>query len=511
MRLAVSSKVAGTVHTQGRAPALEARDLTFCYAEGEDPVFEGVSLSVAAGEAVLMMGPSGCGKSTLAYCLAGLYPDYAGELSGRVLAGGRDVRELGPQERSHLVTMLFQNPDNQFCMDTVEREVLFALENVDWPGDLRARANELLGLVGLSGRAGEKIDALSGGTKQKLALCTALACGARALVLDEPFANLDPLACRDLARLLAQVVRREQVALVVVDHRPGWWLSLVDRIALMEPAGSLDERSFAPGELARRTGELRGRGLFVDDSWLDGYAPVDVPSDAPVAIRARGLSVRPGRRGPKVLAGIDLEVPRGSVCALVGECGSGKTTLLTALAGEGRCRGELSVNGRLGLVFQNPRLQFLALTVAEEVMVTLRAAHPKAPDGELSPQVDGLLAEFSLAGLGDRSPYELSQGRQRRLALLAMLAGDQDVLLLDEPTYAQDERSTRRALDTIMARVAKGLTVVMATHDLALARAVSNQVFLLEKGGAWRLVGAELDAYVDARREPALLHGGDAA
>ena len=176
------------------------------------------------------------------------------------------------------------------------------------------------------------------------------------------------------------------------------------------------------------------------------------------------------------------------MCALVGACGSGKSTLLGALAGEFSHTGKLEVKGSIGLMFQNPRLQFLALTVSEEVLVTLHAAEPDAAEDELSARVPGLLAEFGLDGLAERSPYEISQGQQRRLAMLSMLAGSADVLLLDEPSYAQDERSTCRMLDVLMERVAAGLTVVVATHDLALARAIANQVLLVGMGvcGSWR-------------------------
>ncbi|MEE1372733.1 MAG: ATP-binding cassette domain-containing protein, partial [Parolsenella sp.] len=97
--------------------ALEARGLDFRYGEGSGPVFSDLSLTVRRGEVVLVMGASGSGKSTLAFCLAGLYPAYAGELEGEVLAAGRPVGEMGPRERSREVSILFQNPDNQFCMD----------------------------------------------------------------------------------------------------------------------------------------------------------------------------------------------------------------------------------------------------------------------------------------------------------------------------------------------------------------------------------------------------------
>ena len=181
-------------------PILACRDLTFRY-DGE-PVFEHLSLSVEPGEAVLLMGPSGCGKSSLAYCLSGLYPAYGGELSGEITLEGRPLDQYQIADRAQAVSILFQNPDNQFCMDRVDHEILFALENINYPGDLRGRMRQLLALVGLEAVETALIHTLSGGTKQKLALATALATGAKVLILDEPFANLDPGACAQLSEQL---------------------------------------------------------------------------------------------------------------------------------------------------------------------------------------------------------------------------------------------------------------------------------------------------------------------
>lgn len=492
------------------APALEARGLAFRYGEGAGPVFSDLSLTVGRGEVVLVMGASGCGKSTLALCLAGLYPTYAGEMEGLVLAGGRDVAQMGARERSREVSILFQNPDNQFCMDTVEREVLFALENVGYEGSLRDRCHELLALVGLEDRAAEKIGRLSGGLKQKLALCTALACGARTLVLDEPFANLDPASCAAVSAELRRLNAEMGVTLVVVDHRAEWWLPFATRVVLMRCAGSLDDASFAADEFAAHAADLAAAGLFSGNEWAAGYAPVDLDesggagddagdgvASCGAVVLAHGLSSGYGRRRAyaPVLKDVSLDVARGSVVALVGACGSGKSTLLHAIAGACETRGSLVVEGRVGLVFQNPRLQFLALTVAEEVLVTLRSANPGTSEEELAARVPALLDEFALSGLAERSPYEISQGQQRRLAMLSMLAGAADVLLLDEPTYAQDERSTRLMLDMLMGRVAAGLTVVMATHDLTLARAIANKVLLVEDGRVREISRDELTRF----------------
>lgn len=460
-------------------PVLSCKGLTFRYRSEDAPVFSNLSLTVSRGEAALLMGPSGCGKSTLAYCLAGLYPEYGGELEGEILLKGKPLSQFGPAARSQAVSILFQNPDNQFCMDRVDHEILFALENINYSGDLRARTRELLTMVGLEQVETAPIYTLSGGTKQKLALATALATGADTLILDEPFANLDPGACGKLSALLEQL-NRQGITLLIVDHRPNWWRGFLSRIVLMEQEGDLDQGSIPPQRLDEYREEFSRLGLFLDDQWLAGHSPAPVPQPPGLAAKAEGLILYHGKK--PFLRNLSFQLEKGSVTALIGGNGAGKTTLLTALAGAGRWKGNLWVQGKVGLVFQNPRFQFLTLTVENEVLVTLRAAEPQGEPEALKEKAAALLEEFGLLPWKKNSPYELSQGQQRRLALLSMLAGDRPLLLLDEPTYAQDERSTSFILSLLERRVSQGLTVLMATHDLALAKACANQILLLENG-----------------------------
>ena len=475
-------------------PILACRDLTFRY-EGK-PVFERLSLSVEPGEAVLLMGPSGCGKSSLAYCLSGLYPAYGGEMSGEITLEGRPLTGYQIADRAQTVSILFQNPDNQFCMDRVDHEILFALENINYPGDLRARMRQLLALAGLEEAETALIHTLSGGTKQKLALATALATGARVLILDEPFANLDPGACAQLSEQLRQL-NRQGLTLLVVDHRPDYWRPFLTRVLMMNLDGSLEPGCLPPDELEAHRAEFEARGLFLDDRWLDRRRPLPLPQPEKAAVEGENVSLAYGRKA--VASGLSFRFPKGGVTALVGRNGSGKTSLLTAIAGAGRYRGTLRVEGPAGLVFQNPRFQFLSLSVEEEVLTTLRAARPKADPGQLYAQAEELLEEFGLLPWRKHSPYALSQGQQRRLALLAMLAGEQPLLLLDEPTYAQDQRATAFILDLLERRVAEGLTAVIATHDLTLAKRCANVIYLLEDGRMERLTPEDLDRYAQER------------
>ena len=478
------------------AALLQCEHLSFRYDRKRPPVFTDLSLAVYPGETVLLMGPSGCGKSSLAYCLAGLYPAYAGTLEGTVLVAGTPITDCPPAMRSRLVSILFQNPDNQFCMDRADHEILFALENINYPGDLRQRTAELLDLVGLRDVAEKPIYTLSGGTKQKLALATALATGAKLLILDEPFANLDPDSCAQVAACL-QKLNQQGLTILVVDHRPEYWQPFLSRVILMDRDGTLLAKSILPGEMLSHREEFSRRGLFLDDSWLRSHHPPQICADAPAAMTVRDLALYHDKK--LFLSGLSFTLPKGSVTALVGRNGSGKSTLLHALAGVGRYKGTLQAQGRIGLVFQNPRFQFLTLTVLEEVTATLRVIHPKESEEWLADKARSLLEEFSMLEYASVSPYSLSQGQQRRLAILSMLAGDRPILLLDEPTYAQDERATQFILNLLDKRVSQGLTAVIATHDLALAQSCANQTLLLEDGVLRALNQDELNTYVQER------------
>ena len=175
-------------------PILELRDVVYSYPQGEDrqpgpPAVAGVSLSVEEGEFVAVLGHNGSGKSTLAK----LFNAILLPTSGDVLVGGMNTRDENRLfDIRKTAGMVFQNPDNQIVATVVEEDVAFAPENMGLPPkEIRRRVDESLAAVGMSEFKRHAPHLLSGGQKQRIAIAGVLAMQPRAIIMDEPTANLD--------------------------------------------------------------------------------------------------------------------------------------------------------------------------------------------------------------------------------------------------------------------------------------------------------------------------------
>lgn len=214
------------------------------------------------------------------------------------------------------------------------------------------------------------------------------------------------------------------------------------------------------------------------------------------------LSVKNLRKtfsGTPVLHGIDLEIEKGDVVAIIGPSGSGKTTLLRCLnflekadggrltfAGETFDLAKISRNNvlrirkRTGFVFQNYNL-FLNKTALENITEGLIVG--RGIKKELAQaKAHELLARFSLTHRENAYPSELSGGQQQRVAIARALAGDPDIIYFDEPTSALDPELTRDVLSILRELAQQGLTMVVVTHELSFAKGVANKVVFMEAG-----------------------------
>ncbi len=205
-----------------RAPALalEVEGLTFSYPDAPAPVLDDCSWEVPAGAFALLVGGTGSGKSTLlSLCKPQIAP--AGERAGAIRVLGQPVDELSDAESARAIGYVFQNPENQIVCDTVWHEMAFGLENLGTPQDeMRRRVAETSYFFGIEDWFHAETDALSGGKKQLLALASTLAMRPRLLLLDEPTAQLDPIAEKNFLHALFRVNRELGCTVVVATHRP---------------------------------------------------------------------------------------------------------------------------------------------------------------------------------------------------------------------------------------------------------------------------------------------------
>lgn len=512
-----------TGHDAGPA-VVDARIRSFSYHGDRAPALHDVALTLRPGTLTAVLGGSGSGKTTLGKLLAGwLRAGTAGTLRGTLslgsqrleFAGGDGDPRIDPAAWSRRVGYVPQEAATMLSTvrSTVAEELAFGLENrgVERPEMLRrvARAAEQTGLSGLLERNPAQ---LSGGELRRLALACAVIGEPEILILDEPFASLDPAGADELALLVrglldagTAVVLLSQAA-DALARSAGQWLVLADGKAEAPtapagpPAGAI---AVAPAEWS--AGALAAAGVLTDgDTAAAGEPPAFDPAAAPV-LELRGVSFshgsgsRAGRKKPRrpatqpLLRGLDLTLRPGEIVAITGPNGAGKSTLLRHLNGLLRPQdGQVRVLGRniagvapgrvagsVGLLFQQPRDQLFERTVLREVGFGLRrlAGAEDAPRRALE-----ALAAVGLSDSAAEHPAELPSSRQRLLALATVLARRPALLALDEPTVGLDRHGLERLHAAVTGAAARGAGVLLVTHDAGYARAAAHRVLELAGG-----------------------------
>ncbi|UYN90663.1 MAG: ABC transporter ATP-binding protein [Anaerolineales bacterium] len=508
---------------------IEIRALTVKYARRKLAAINQLNLNVQQGETLLLLGPSGSGKSTLALTLNGLLPQAVGELrEGNVRVGGLDTQEHSVADLAQQVGILFQDPDAQFATLKVEDEIVFGLENLGQdPRTMEARIQQVLTDVGVLALRDRPVSALSGGEKQRVALASLLAMQPEILVFDEPTANLDSMGTQQVFALLAELKSRSKHTLVLIEHKLDELMHLIDRVVVLNPQGgiladgpprlvfdeygpALQEMGVWMPQVAVLAHELRRRGrelpLFpitlgeavrAFRGWVAGSVaaapqPAQSRSPAAPALEVKNLTFAYGHL--EALHDVSVKVNQGDFLAIVGANGAGKTTLAKHLMGILRPPvGSIGLHGeeftsipakqlarRIGYVFQNPEHQFVTETVWDEVAYGLRVMHE--PEDVIAHKTQELLETFGLWRYAKANPFTLSYGEKRRLSVASMLALGQDVLILDEPTFGQDERNATALLKILRGLNQQGKTVIVITHDMRLVLENANRVVAMSAG-----------------------------
>jgi energy-coupling factor transport system ATP-binding protein len=490
---------------------IEIADLTYSYPASTKAALQSISLSMEGGESSLVIGRSGSGKSTLLRVINGLVPHFfGGTVRGKAIIASLNTREATPLQLAGKVGTVFQEPGNRFLTTNVLDEIVFGMELVGMKGEeIQRRLDEILHRFELEPLLERRLDQLSAGEQQRVAIAAVMGRSPQVLLLDEPTSQLDAVAGDALLRWLEESRERDGLTTVIAEHRIERLVQWVDRVLSLSigggvhawgSPGAVSPKLAYPPIMLRAEEMLRKAGLN-GEIWhrLDRLLADDriIPREGESregggrALRGANLSFQ--YNGIPALVEASIDVYPGEIVALVGRNGSGKSTLLRCLMGLLQPeRGEVWLEGKridgkpvadlaktIGYIPQWPSALLFSDSVIEELNFTLQnhglEKNPPIPPVELLRQLD-------LLDVRERYPRDLSAGQKQRVAIAAVLVSQPDFVLLDEPTLGMDPLAVEGLSDLLAGLRSKARGILIATHDVEFAAAIADRVVILENG-----------------------------
>ena len=506
-------------------PILEITGLNVGFASyGQtSQVLHDIHLRVEAGQRSAVIGESGSGKSVTMKAVIGTLPHPAGRiLGGSIRFDGRELLSLSRSERERLkgtdISIVHQDPLTSFnpvftIGEHLDDVLKFADRRLGEKSDhasRRGRIEATLRQVQL--KEPDRVlrsypFQLSGGMRQRVLIAMALMHRPKLLIADEPGTALDVTTQDEILRLLNQLVREEQLTLLMVTHNLAVVRQTSDYVYVMQ-SGTIVEH----GPVREIFNAPR---MPYTQRLLEAIPPLYGPkvqhrrahSETPVitAVDAAKLYAAPRRflepAKPPVIAvrNASLSICKGDVFGIAGESGSGKSTIARMIVGlvpitsgtieiDGRSiadwRKDPSFRRRIQIVYQNPASSLNPRrTVAETLAVPLAYAGA-IPKDKRAARIRELLELVELpATFAGRYPHQLSGGQKQRVAIARALAVDPEIIVLDEPTSSLDVSVQKTVIDLLVGlRDRLGLTYLFISHDLSLMRNFCNRIAVMFRG-----------------------------
>lgn len=495
---------------------LQVKNLSFSYPDSQNNALNNLSFSLQSGGFYLLIGQSGCGKTTLLKLLKKEIAPF-GEISGSILYKGKPVSETSFEK----IGYVDQSPESQIITDKVWHELAFGLENMGLSKKtIRLRVGETASYFGIGGWYHKSTDELSGGQKQLLNLASIVAMRPEILLLDEPTAQLDPIAAASFINTIVRLNKELGITVLMSEHRLEDALPIADRVLALDEGEllcydsprlvceKLKEHKLSVGfpSATRIWSALGGNGIcpltvkegkeFLNEKFPDSSGKVNVKSkrNDETALKLKEVSFRYQRNSSDVLHELDFQVAKGEIFSIVGANGSGKSTLLRVIAGllvpyRGKCsffgnaqgskKREKSPKGVV-LLPQDPTTLFIKNTVEEDLYECLNVLGVNKRESQK--RINNWVENLELENLLLKHPYDISGGEKQKLALAKLLITNPKILLLDEPTKGFDAYFKSKLKKILCDLKSEDITVISVTHDIEFAAAVSDRCGLLFDG-----------------------------
>ena len=497
-----------------KTPIISFKNFSFQYRAQKKPTLQDINLDIYPGERVLIAGPSGSGKSTLAACINGLNPfSNPGECSGTLTVDGVDAPHSSIFELAGHVGTVLQDPDGQFIGLTVGEDIAFSLENNCTPQpEMKEIVQHAAELVGIENHLGFAPHELSGWQKQRVSLAGVMVDDVKILLFDEPLANLDPATGKQAIELIDTIQQKTDTTVLIIEHRleDVLWRN-VDRIVLVNEGRILADLcpdELLSGSLLAENGireplyvtAMRYAGIAVTPekhpahihsvvldeadtarlhSWFQAE-PLPAPKPAPEPLLEVKNLCFGYNKGQHTLQNVSFSIGKGEMVSIVGRNGAGKSTLSKLICGfETQDSGEIYLNGKdlkdenirrrakhIGYVMQNPNQMISKTMIYDEVAMALQGSG--MTDEQIREKVEDTLKVCGLYPFRNWPVSALSFGQKKRVTIASVLVQDPELILLDEPTAGQDFRHYTDIMEFLQGLNARGVTVVMITHDMHL-------------------------------------------
>lgn len=485
----------------GKVEIIKIKNFNFSYPNSDIKALKDINLTINKGELILLCGLSGSGKSTLLKNIKlSLAPH--GDVSGSIMYKGKDIHNLSVREEVTSIGMVTQGFSNQIVTDRVYHEIAFIMENLGWDSDIiRIKVSEIASYFGLEDIIESSIDTLSGGQKQLINLASVMVVNPEVLILDEPTAQLDPIARDEFIERIKKVNDELGMTIIIAEHNLENIMAYADKVVIMEKGqiiyndishnignilckdtNNIFESMPTPVRLYKSIGigdecpiSLKEGRKYIDSIDINNHINTyvnNIKQKNDIIIELKDVCYKYTKNANDIVRDLNLKIYNNEVFTILGGNGAGKSTTLNLLCKiympyMGKIKYKMKKEDKVVLLPQDPETIFSKDTVLEELKETCIG------------NVEDIVQMLDVEELLDKNPYDLSGGEKQKVAIGKVLGLKPKVLLLDEITKGLDNHYKNKIGEILKALKKEGITIVMVTHDIEFAAKYSDKCAML--------------------------------